>query len=232
MIKKYSLKNGETRFLYHAYLGIDPVTNKKVYKKKQGFKTKKEAELAEARLQYEFLQNGFATEKKSITYNEVYELWLESEYMHNVQESTLNKTTRDFRNHILPSFNGMIIKEIKPSYCQSELNKWRDKLVNYKRMKNYAARVFDYALRMDMIDFNPFDKVTMPKRLESIDESEFENYYTKDELSDFLNYVKNDLSSLWFTYFRLLSFSGARKSEILALRWIDIDFNDNFHQHK
>src|SRR5699024_11819364 len=78
-------------------------------------------------------------------------------------------------------------------HCQSELNKWRDKLVNYRRIKNYAHRVFDYALRMDIIDSNPFDKVTVPKRIETIEESEFENFYSKEELNEFLEYVKEDL---------------------------------------
>ncbi|QZN88061.1 site-specific integrase [Vagococcus lutrae] len=225
MIQKYSLKNGETRYMFHSYIGVDPVTNKEVYRKRRGFKTKKQAEIAEARLINEFNEHGFPSERKRSTFNEVYELWLESEYEDNVQESTLNKTTRDFRNHIIPSFDGMNIREIKPDHCQSELNKWRDKLVNYRRIKNYANRVFDYALRMDIIDSNPFDKVTVPKRIETIDDSEFENFYTKEELNEFLDYVKEDLDFNWYVYFRILAYSGARKSEILALKWSDIDFD-------
>jgi len=227
MINKYSLKNGDTRYKFHTYMGIDPVTDKEVYRKRSGFNTKKEAEIAEARLINEFHQNGFPSERRKSTFNEVYELWLESEYINNVQESTLNKTMQDFRNHIVPSFDGMNIGEIKPDYCQTELNKWRDKLVNYRRIKNYAKRIFDYALRMDIIDTNPFDKVTTPKRIETIKDSEFENYYTKEELNEFLSYVNEDLDLNWYTYFRLLSYSGARKSEILALTWSDIDLDSN-----
>ena len=225
MIKKYKLKNGDTRYMFHSYIGIDPVTDKDVYRKRSGFKTKKEAEIAEARLINDFNKNGFPSERKRSTFNEVYELWLESEYIDNVQESTLNKTMRDFKNHIVPSFDGMNIREIKPDHCQSELNKWRDKLVNYRRIKNYAHRVFDYALRMDIIDSNPFDKVTVPKRIETIEESEFENFYSKEELNEFLEYVKEDLDLNWYTYFRLLAYSGARKSELSALKWSDIDID-------
>lgn len=47
MIKKYSLKNGDTRYMFHSYIGVDPVTDKDVYRKRSGFKTKKEAEIAE-----------------------------------------------------------------------------------------------------------------------------------------------------------------------------------------
>ncbi|MDN6196454.1 MAG: site-specific integrase [Atopostipes suicloacalis] len=227
MIEKYKLKNGQTKYRFHTYIGLDPVTNKEVYRKRSGFDTKKQAEIAEARLIHEFHEVGFPSERKRSTFNDVYELWLESEYEDNVQESTLNKTMRDFKNHIIPSFDEMDIKEIKPDHCQSELNECRDKLVNYRRIKNYASRVFDYAVRMDIIDRNPFDRVTMPKRVETIEESEFDNFYTKEELNDFLNYVKEDLNPNWYTYFRILAYSGARKSEILALKWSDIDFEDS-----
>lgn len=225
MIKKYKLKNGGTRYMFHSYIGVDPVTDKDVYRKRSGFKTKKEAEIAEARLINDFHKNGFPSQRKRSTFNDVYDLWLESEYIDNVQESTVNKTMRDFKNHIVPSFDGMNIREIKPEHCQAELNKWRDQLVNYRRIKNYAHRVFDYALRMDIIDSNPFNKVTVPKRIETIEESEFENFYSKKELNEFLEYVKEDLDLNWYTYFRLLAYSGARKSELLALKWSDIDFD-------
>lgn len=179
--------------MFHTYMRIDPVTNKDVYGKRSGFKTKKQAEIAEGRLVNEFHGNGFPSERKRSTFNQVYELWLESEYQDSVQESTLNKTMRDFKNHIVPSFDGMNIREIKPEHCQSELKQWRDQLVNYRRIKNYASRIFDYALRMDIIDQNPFDKVTTPKRIEAIDESEFDNIYTKEEVNKFLKCVEVDL---------------------------------------
>ena len=149
--------------MFHSYIGVDPVTDKDVYRKRSGFKTKKEAEIAEARLINDFNKNGFPSQRKRSTFNDVYDLWLESEYIDNVQESTLNKTMRDFKNHIVPSFDGMNIREIKPDHCQSELN-------------------------------------------------------------EFLEYVKEDLDLNWYTYFRLLAYSGARKSELLALKWSDIDF--------
>lgn len=143
------------------------------------------AEIAEGRLINEFHENGFPSERKRSTFNQVYELWLESEYQDNVQESTLNKTMYDFKNHIVPSFDEMNIREIKPEHCQTELNQWRDKLVNYRRIKNCASRIFDYALRMNIIDQNPFDKVTTQKRIETIKESEFDNFYTKEEVNEF-----------------------------------------------
>lgn len=63
------------------------------------------------------------------------------------------------------------------------------------------------------------------QRIETIEKSEFENFYSKEELNEFLEYVKEDLELNWYTYFRLLAYSSARKSELLALKWSDIDFD-------
>ena len=49
-IKGYKLKNRETRCEFPAYLGIDSLTGKQRRTRKCGFKTRKEAELALARI--------------------------------------------------------------------------------------------------------------------------------------------------------------------------------------
>ena len=46
MIKKYTTKNGETRYLFQTYLGIDPLTGKERRTTRRGFKTMKEAKQA------------------------------------------------------------------------------------------------------------------------------------------------------------------------------------------
>ena len=46
MIKQYQKKNGEKAWYFKTYLGIDPLTGKKRYTTKRGFKTQKEAKIA------------------------------------------------------------------------------------------------------------------------------------------------------------------------------------------
>ena len=226
MIKKYTLKNGETRYRAVVYLGKDPVTNKDIQKKKSGFKSYREAQLFEARLIVQVEEEGLPSHNKNKTYNEVFKLWWEFEYIGNVKESTSHKTSGIFENHILPAFGEMLMEDITPHYCQQVVNAWRDKLYNFKVVKNYANRVFEYAIRMDLMKGNPFDKITMPARLEKIEESEYENFYTKEELNEFLECVKNDLGLRWYAYFRLLAYSGLRLGEGLSLLWKDIDFQN------
>lgn len=49
MIKKYKLKNWQTRFAVRTYLGIDEITGKQIYYQKKGFISRKRAELDEIR---------------------------------------------------------------------------------------------------------------------------------------------------------------------------------------
>ncbi len=53
MIKQYKKKNGEKAWYFKTYLRIDPITKKKKYTTKRGFKTQKEAKLALSRLELE-----------------------------------------------------------------------------------------------------------------------------------------------------------------------------------
>ncbi|USJ69361.1 Arm DNA-binding domain-containing protein [Staphylococcus pseudintermedius] len=45
--------------MFVAYLGTDPITGKQKRTTRRGFKTEREAKIAEARLQREVSQNGF-----------------------------------------------------------------------------------------------------------------------------------------------------------------------------
>ncbi|MEI2426791.1 site-specific integrase, partial [Priestia megaterium] len=54
------------------------------------------------------------------------------------------------------------------------------------------------------------------------------NYWKKDEVKQFLIITKNELSLRDHTLFHLLIYTGARKGELLALKWEDINFENGF----
>nr|WP_241691666.1 Arm DNA-binding domain-containing protein [Enterococcus faecalis] len=64
MIKQYQKKNGEKAWYFKTYLGIDPITGKKRYTTKRGFRTQKEAKIALSRLELEIEKTGFLLRKK------------------------------------------------------------------------------------------------------------------------------------------------------------------------
>lgn len=122
MIKKYKKKDGSTAYMFVAYLGIDPITRKQKRTTRRGFKTEREAKIAEAKLQIEVQANGFLN-TEIMTFKQIYELWLE-QYRITVKESTYQQAMITFKMMILPHFENMAIKDITVPHCQKVLNEW------------------------------------------------------------------------------------------------------------
>lgn len=231
MIKEYKLKNGETRYKFQIYLGTDPLTGKQRRTTRRGFKTRREANLERSRLMLK-RERKEVIRKEPKTYQEVYDLWMPI-YENSVEESTYVKTEGIFRNHILPSLGKYLIDRIDVNMCQQALHTWFNKLKKFNMVKSYAARVFDFALKQDIIQTNPFDRVEPLIRkkeisLESPDKEE--NYYTGEQLNEFLACAEKESNRQAFVLFRLLAYSGMRKGEALALTWNDICLDTNVIQ--
>lgn len=224
-IKSYSLQNGEKRYQFQLYVGVNPLTGKEQRTTRRGFKTKKEAQLALARLKLEIDKGNYKKESPE-TFQEVYKLWI-NQYENTVEESTFNKTINYFKNHILPALGKYKIEKINVGLCQNIVNEWFKNYSEYRIFKSYAARIFDFAIKHDFIQNNPMKLVEVPRKIDVPTDEENENFYTKEELIHFLNCAKDYGNYQAFTFFRLLAFSGSRKSELLALTWNDIDFTKN-----
>ncbi|WP_312505937.1 site-specific integrase [Lysinibacillus sp.] len=227
-IEKYKLLDGSIRYLFKIYLGLDPLTGKEMRTTRRGFKTQKETELALARMKLE-IANGTYKKTQAETYKEVYDMWV-VQYENTVEESTFAKTLGIFRNHILPALGAYKIEKMTVDVCQRHVNEWFGKLKKFRVVKAYAAKVMDFAIKRGYIQTNPFSFVDMPKQkkvFSDIEEEQFENFYTKEELVEFLTCLKEESNKKAYTLFRLLSFSGMRKGEVLALKWTDLNFKDN-----
>lgn len=221
-IKEYIKKNGEKAYMFKLYLGTDPDTGKPIRTTRRGFKTTREARLAIADLEVNGLSKPESQPQMIHTYEQIYNLWYE-EYKTTVKASTLLKTERVFKNHILPAFGNKPIQDIKPMDAQNQMNIWHKKLVRASMVMNYAGLVFDYAIRMQLINMNPTKVIKKPVRKESVREDKDMNFYDKDELKKFMAALENNNNFRAFVYFRLLAFTGMRKGESLALKWSDID---------
>lgn len=220
-IKSYRDKNGNIRYKFNAYLGVDDLTGKEIRTNRSGFKSKKQAELVYAKLRNEKIRR-----KTNPTFMEVSERWLEL-YSETVKYSSYKRTKSLFNTHIYPYLANKPLKNITTSMLQELTNAKSKELASFSKINAHIKRIFDYAISRDIVDYNPALSVIYPIRnVNSVDRYETIEFWEKNELKEFLNACEKDLNFMWFCYFWILSYTGMRKSELQALEWSDIDFNN------
>ncbi|MFR6667637.1 MAG: Arm DNA-binding domain-containing protein, partial [Thomasclavelia spiroformis] len=184
-IKKYQDKDGNTRYQFQVYLGVDPLTGKKKNTRRRGFKTKKEAQIVLSRLELDIYNHGLPTKNDNTIFKDIYQLWF-TQYKQTVKESTWVTTQRLFRLHILPIFSDYRIAKISIKDCQKAINQWFNAgLVKYHTLMNYVAKVLDYAINIDLISENPAKRVIVPVNKNDRSRKNLENYFDKAELQHF-----------------------------------------------
>ena len=150
------------------------------------------------------------------------ELWLEI-IRSSVEKTTFSSYTQMVKGKIAPYFRntGLTLDGIQAKHIQSfylhEL-----KSVSPGTVIHYHANIhkaLKYAVKMDLIPFNPADKVERPKKQRYI-----ADYYRQEELERLLEASKDHPYSLLI---QMTAFYGLRRSEALGLKWDAIDFERN-----
>lgn len=221
MIQEYRLKDGTKRYLIKCYMGLDSLTGKRITTTRRGFRTQKEASLAEARLKLEYEEKTFNAKNSKYTFQQIYELFL-VEHKNTVKPGTYATTRRYAKLHILPKIANKKIDSFTVLDCQKLVNQWAEYFNSAKYPKGITQQVFDYAIKMNIITDNPMRKVKLPKMKGTVNEVNM--FYSTDELKHFFDCVKDYGNMKYLAFFRLLAFTGMRKGEALALNWSDIDF--------
>ncbi|WP_373739379.1 tyrosine-type recombinase/integrase [Jeotgalibaca porci] len=221
-IKKYTLKSGESRYMFQIYLGINPLTGKEARTTRRGFKTKKEAEIGLARLLLEYDENkGLKDKKKKMTFKEATESWLAVYKQTRIKQNTYENSVFKFEQHILPKFGHLLLANITPDYCQKVVLNWAEYYQEFSNLISLTSRVFDYArLTLKVIDDNPIKDIIRPV---TKDKTPYESpHYDREQLAHFLS-CADQIDAQTSILFRLLAYTGCRKGEILGLQWRDYD---------
>lgn len=222
-IHKYQLASGREKYEF----SIRANKNKIIHKR--GFNTYDEAQLEYLNVKQEIINGDIESELQRIKYKDLYQQWLKR-YANTVKDSTLQKTKTIFKLHILPRFGDKYVDAITIKDCQAAVDFWAEKMVKYKFIYNYSNHVFKDAVRLKYIKKSPMDSVDVPKTTKHIkelrDQKNDHNFYSKQQLEQFLKTAKAFMPFQIYAFFRLLAYSGMRKGEILALTWEDINFKE------
>lgn len=195
---------------------------------KGGFKTKKEANLAYSKAEVGLNTNG-TIQSNNITLNDLFSKWFKV-YATTVKESTSATTKGYYNNHIKKALGMKEISLITVDDCQNLVNDWFNvPLRNYHQYFGVLRMMFDFALKRKMIPANPTDIVTIPKKDKQNYHSERKKkYYTAGELNAIMKYFHDSGDFKKFMYFWLMMVTGARRGEMIGLKWSDIDLDNRF----
>ena len=150
------------------------------------------------------------------------ETWLEI-IRGSVEKTTFSSYTQMVKKKIVPYFRdtGLTLGSIQAKHIQSfylyELKSVSASTVIHEHANIHKA--LKYAVKMDLIPFNPADKVERPKKQKYI-----ADYYRLDELEKLFEVTKDHPYSLLI---QMTAFYGLRRSEALGLKWDAIDFERN-----
>lgn len=224
-IIKYTNKDNETLYKFRFYAGIDEITGKQRYIRRQGFKSEKDAKTELLKIEYLVSTNQYFKSVKSGKFGDVLDEWL-ALHKETVKASTWQFIELRANKHVRPYFKDMYVDKITLRQCQDFVNKtFKVAPVAYVYSVSIVKNTLDYALRLGMIESNPMLYVIKPKKQANISDNHG-NYYNKDELKKFLDVAKNT-NLKKYALFRLLAYSGMRIGECLALTWHDLDYKNN-----
>ena len=216
---------------YRISTGKNPTTGKYEYISKSGFKRKSDAK-HHAEMVERQLRNGEYIAPSTSTFKQVADDWLK-QYANDAKISSVRAREKAMY-HAIERFNTFPIQTIKKHDFQRFVD---DMSSQYS--KNYVDSIvastnmiFKYAYDMKLIKVLPSEGIKRPKKIRTVEELEdteiHKKFLEKDELFQFLEVAKNNHAPLnSFQVFTTLAYTGLRAGELLALKWSDIDFDNN-----
>jgi len=197
--------------------GIDPGTGKRKQKwiAVKGNKTEAEKKLTEILHQKD---TGSFVPPTKLTLSAYLEKWLADYAKPKLSIRSYERYADIIRRYFTPRLGRLTLSQLTPGQLQALYSEWLDKgLSNATVGLNHAVihNALRSAVKWGMIGRNVCDALEVPqaRRVEM-------QIWNEDEVSQFLEFAK---ASPYYELFYLALFTGMRRSELLALRWADID---------
>lgn len=223
-MRGYITKRAKDSYTIVLELGRDPETGKR---KQQWVSVKGNKKEAEKRLTELLTQveNGIYIKSNKSTLAEYLKIWLKDYAWPNLSPKTAEGYEYIIKSHLIPSLGKLTLTQLKPEHLQryyaEKLSAGRidgkgglsPKTVRHHHITLHGA--LQSAVKWGLLARNPADAVDAPR----FQRPEM-NIMNADEISTFLEATKD---TPFYALFYLALFTGMRRSELLALRWTDID---------
>ncbi len=221
-------QSGKERALWYVVvdLGIDHGGRRR-QKWHGSFRTRREAEVARAKLVDELHSGAYVSRTRTTLSEWAIDSWLPT-MMTRIKPSTLHSYRRNLEIHVLPALGGKPLQQITPVMLNklyanlasplSERDALSAKTVSY--IHTIIHKALSDAVDAELLQRNPAERAKPPRPHRQA-ASDIQAW-NPEELGAFLTTVGHErLSAIW----RPAAMTGMRRSEVLGLRWSDIDLD-------
>ncbi|HDR6243791.1 TPA: site-specific integrase [Bacillus cereus] len=182
--------------------------------KRRGFRTKKDAREAEAKMLIEKETTA------SLTFSKIADSYFDW-YSQRRKQSSIITIQNVIYNHLLKEFGNLKINQITPKHVMN----YQNKIINnysadsLKKFHTVLSAIFNFAIKFHGLTSNP-------ARIAGNFEKESNKRMKFWEFSEFKKFIDVVEDPIYKTFFSTLYYSGARKGELLALTWKDVNFEE------
>ena len=200
--------------------GYDELTGKRIraYKNVKG--SKREAKSVMHKMITE-MEEGKLSHRSKKKVNEWMDEWLDN-YLPNIEETTRKGYRDKINRYIKPTIGDIYIKALRPEHVQRMVNDMLDDGLAPKSIRdayNNINAAMKKAVKLRLIPYNPCEAVELPK---------LKKYRAKVYPIEMIHTLLDTAmdTDMYLPVF-LLVMVGLRRGELLALKWDDIDFENN-----
>lgn len=176
------------------------------------------------------LIDGIRTGDASVTVNDIFDMWAKDK--HGLKQTTYSNYIYMYDHFVRDSFGIRKVQKIRKSdvrrYYNDMIDTGKLAINTLETVHNILHQVFKVAVEDSYIRTNPADDVLGEVKRAHSFETPKRYALTIGQQHAFLNYIANTPQfQHWLPLMTFFLGTGCRVSEVVSLRWQDIDFDSN-----
>jgi integrase len=189
-----------------------------------GFDSEKSAKLARDKARVSLSSSTYVSPSKA-TVGEYLSTWINEVHASQLKATTLERYKQVINKHLIPELGAIKLQDLRASHVQALYTNLLTRPTatgeplsprTVELIGTVLKIAIKYAVNVDeVMAVNPANRVPLPKGKGSIPAP-----WSIQELNTFLDVAR---THRLFFFFRLSAFTGARRGELLALKWSDFD---------